>query len=73
MPYTHQNSVIILPSSPATYRHRLALRADGFEWDGKQWEHQYDDNTYFKWVKIMRREPDAGQWPVRRIQRLGFP
>jgi len=62
-------STICIPASPATWRHRQALRQDGFTWIGggkfKWWERRYDANTYYKWKKILRREPDAGEWPVR--------
>ena len=60
---------ITIYASPATYRHRQELAQDGFVWiSGKRdrWERLYDNNTYFKWANIMRREPGAGPWPVRR-------
>ncbi len=66
--YTYYNSIITIRKSPATYRHRDALRAEGFEWHETRWERRYDNNTYFRWSNIMRREPDAGNWPVKRIQ-----
>jgi hypothetical protein len=34
--YTYKNTVIIIPKSPATYRHRKELREDGLEWDGQR-------------------------------------
>jgi hypothetical protein len=70
--YTHRNAVIVIPKSPATHRWRRELRADGFEWDGRQWQRPYDDDLYFKWANRMRCEPDAPDWPVRRIQQPGL-
>jgi hypothetical protein len=63
--------VIRIPYSPATYRLRAQLRADGFTpnsfGNGQgEWTRPYDNDRYFKWVKTMRRQPDAGEWPVRR-------
>jgi diketogulonate reductase-like aldo/keto reductase len=72
MSYTHQNAVIVIPKSSATYRHRHDLRADGFECDGKQWQRTYDNSLYLKWANRLRREPDGGDWPVRRMQQLGL-
>ncbi len=66
--YTYANSIIVIRKSPATFRHRAALHGDGFQWHETRWERRYDNNTYFRWSNIMRREPDAGDWPVRRVQ-----
>jgi hypothetical protein len=70
--YSHHNAIIVIPRSPATYRCRHELRADGFEWDGERWHHPYDNRLYFKWANRLRREPDGGDWPVRRVQQLGL-
>ena len=43
--YTSRNSIIVIRKSPATFRHRDGLRADGFQWHETRWERRYDNNT----------------------------
>ena len=60
---------ITIYASPATYRYRQELARAGFAWvpgERDKWERVYDNDTYFRWANKLRREPDAGPWPVRR-------